>query len=324
MSKHAPLYTPGLTSVPDPLTLSALNTDAISEKTAAAGVTIDSVLLKDNAVTANTFTANTSVSTDTISEKTSAAGVTVDGVLLKDSAVSTDTINEKTAAAGVTIDSVLLKDNAVTANTDTAFNTVQTNYIHERIFGSGVTIDGVLLKDIGVTADTVATDTISEKTPAAGVTIDGLLIKDGAIPSIPPYSPSYWSGTSNTFSVPNNLKTLNSGLTVTASSGPDISLTSGNTLTINTTGVYTVSIDMVSQSNSTGDRQFRITNSAASAIYGGVYTKASATDTTALTVCIARRFTAGDTIRFQGWQDSGVALNFGVPWTPNIAVVKIA
>lgn len=56
----------------------------------------------------------TEVSTDTISEKTSAAGVTIDGVLLKDSAVTTDTINEKTSAAGVTIDSVLLKDGGAT------------------------------------------------------------------------------------------------------------------------------------------------------------------------------------------------------------------
>lgn len=56
----------------------------------------------------------TEVSTDTISEKTAAAGVTIDGVLLKDSAITTDTINEKTAAAGVTIDSVLLKDGGAT------------------------------------------------------------------------------------------------------------------------------------------------------------------------------------------------------------------
>lgn len=80
-----------------------VSTDIVSEKTAAAGVTVDGVLLKDSAV-----------STDTINEKTAAAGVTVDGVLLKDAAVNTDTINEKTAAAGVTIDSVLLKDGGAT------------------------------------------------------------------------------------------------------------------------------------------------------------------------------------------------------------------
>lgn len=60
------------------------------------------------AVTATTVTANTSVVTDTISEKTSAAGVTVDGVLLKDNDVEadevrTDTITEKTPAAGITM-----------------------------------------------------------------------------------------------------------------------------------------------------------------------------------------------------------------------------
>lgn len=56
----------------------------------------------------------TELSTDTVSEKTAAAGVTVDGVLLKDAAVNTDIINEKTSAAGVTIDGVVLKDGGAT------------------------------------------------------------------------------------------------------------------------------------------------------------------------------------------------------------------
>jgi hypothetical protein len=84
------------------LTVTEVSTDTISEKTAAAGVTVDGVLLKDSAV-----------NTDTINEKTSAAGVTIDGVLLKDSAVTTDTINEKTSGAGVTVDGVLIKDGTV-------------------------------------------------------------------------------------------------------------------------------------------------------------------------------------------------------------------
>lgn len=119
------------------LTVTEVSTDTISEKTAAAGVTIDGVLLKDSAVT-----------TDTINEKTAAAGVTVDGVLLKDSAVNTDTINEKTSAAGVTIDGVLLKDSAVTTDT-----------INEKTSGAGVTIDGTLLKDKGVYPDGTDTNT---------------------------------------------------------------------------------------------------------------------------------------------------------------------
>jgi len=53
------------------------------------------------------------VHTDTVSEATAAAGVTVDGVLLKDGEVTTDVINEATPAAGVTVDGVVIKDGRV-------------------------------------------------------------------------------------------------------------------------------------------------------------------------------------------------------------------
>ena len=132
-------------------------TDTVGEFTAAAGVTVDGVLLKDSQVT-----------TDVINEKTPAAGVTIDGVLLKDSQVKTDTIIEKTGAAGVTIDGLLIKDAMV--NVDT---------INEATGATGVTIDGVLLKDSQVT-----TDVILEKTGATGVTIDGVLLKDGLVAGV--------------------------------------------------------------------------------------------------------------------------------------------
>jgi len=64
----------------------------------------------------STISATGAISVDTISEKSSAAGVTIDGVQLKDSVVVVDTINEKTGAAGVTIDGVLIKDNTVKGN----------------------------------------------------------------------------------------------------------------------------------------------------------------------------------------------------------------
>jgi hypothetical protein len=76
------------------------------------GVTVGGALVVSNATTLTTVSA-TVVQSDTVSEKTSAAGVTVDGVLLKDSQVTTDQINEKTSAAGVTVDGVLLKDTGV-------------------------------------------------------------------------------------------------------------------------------------------------------------------------------------------------------------------
>ena len=68
--------------------------------------------------TAATLTATSAVVTDTISERTAAAGVTIDGVLLKDSDIEvdecrSDTVSEKTSGAGVTVDGVLLKDAVV-------------------------------------------------------------------------------------------------------------------------------------------------------------------------------------------------------------------
>jgi hypothetical protein len=77
----------------------------------------------DFRITANTFTAlsGSTIATNTIAETTAASGVTIDGVLLKDggavfadaATIEIDTINEATAAAGVTIDSVRLKDGVV-------------------------------------------------------------------------------------------------------------------------------------------------------------------------------------------------------------------
>ena len=54
---------------------------------------------------------------DTINEQTAANGVTIDGVKLKDNAVETDTISEKTSGSGVTIDSLQVKDGGIQAAT---------------------------------------------------------------------------------------------------------------------------------------------------------------------------------------------------------------
>lgn len=56
------------------------------------------------------------ITADVIAEFTAATGVTVDGVLLKDGQVTTGTINEASAGAGVTADGVLLKDGDVQNN----------------------------------------------------------------------------------------------------------------------------------------------------------------------------------------------------------------
>ncbi len=141
----------------------SFRTDQITESTADAGVTIDSVVLKNGDVTAQAVQTTGSVLTDVIDESTAATGVTIDSVLLKDNAVTaatltantsvvTDTISEKTAATGVTIDSVLLKDNTVTAAILQANTNLLTDNIVETTLDNGVNIDGVLLKDNGIIA----------------------------------------------------------------------------------------------------------------------------------------------------------------------------
>ena len=51
---------------------------------------------------------------DTINEQTAANGVSIDGVKLKDSIVEVDTINESTSGSGVTIDGLKIKDQSGT------------------------------------------------------------------------------------------------------------------------------------------------------------------------------------------------------------------
>jgi len=81
---------------------SGLTTDTIGEHTSAAGVTVDSVLLKDGAVTVGS---GGSVSTDTISEKTAAAGVTIDGCLVKDGFVQGTNLTDPGNAGAIPVTS---------------------------------------------------------------------------------------------------------------------------------------------------------------------------------------------------------------------------
>jgi hypothetical protein len=112
---------------------STLKVDTINENTDTSGVTIDSVLLKDNTVTAHTVTAqNYSVGgTNFISAsrqgnfrdlevKNSSNSATIlltgdGGDISIDGTLSTDNISENTDTSGVTIDGVLLKDGSITA-----------------------------------------------------------------------------------------------------------------------------------------------------------------------------------------------------------------
>jgi len=109
----------------------ALTVDTINEKTDASGVTIDSVILKDNTVTAHTVSATNFAVGGTnfvsasrqgnfrdLEVKDSGNNVTIlvtgdGGDMSLEGTLTVDTINEKTSTSGVTIDGVLLKDGGV-------------------------------------------------------------------------------------------------------------------------------------------------------------------------------------------------------------------
>jgi hypothetical protein len=106
----------------------ALTADTIAESTAATGVTIDSVLLKDGTVDLN--------------------GV-ADALILDadgDTTISAPTANQ------IDIEVAGADDFRITANTFTALSgsTIATNTIAETTAATGVTIDGVLAKDGGI------------------------------------------------------------------------------------------------------------------------------------------------------------------------------
>ena len=163
-----------------------LSADTIGEQTSGSGVTIDSVLLKDQNVTAHTVSASNYAvgGTNFISAsrqgnfrdlevKDSGNSATIlltgdGGNISIDGTLSADTIGEKTSTSGVTIDGVLLKDNDISAN-DISSNDLYVDTINERTSASGVTIDGVLLKDNNITCtDLTASGTTAVATQSAG------------------------------------------------------------------------------------------------------------------------------------------------------------
>lgn len=130
---------------------------------------------------------------DAVSEYTAAAGVTVDGVLLKDSAVSTDTINEKTSAAGVTVDGALLKDGGATftgnvtlnAQSDVRFaDADSSNWVAFQ--GAGTIASNVTWTlpaadgTSGQLLSTNGTGTLSWATAGGGFTADRAIVSNGS------------------------------------------------------------------------------------------------------------------------------------------------
>lgn len=115
------------------------------------------VFIWDGSAWQSVTKAEDGIETDTISEATAAAGVTVDGVLLKDAGISVSgtitvgTITEYATDVGVSIESVVLKDGAITATGAIATSgNLQADAVVEDTAEAGVTIDGLLIKDSSI------------------------------------------------------------------------------------------------------------------------------------------------------------------------------
>jgi hypothetical protein len=138
-------------------------------------ITINVAGASDFTIAANLLTAlsGSSIATNTIAETTAASGVTVDGLLIKDAGLVVGTsgaldLNGETggiifdadantkiypsAADEITINVGGASDFVIAANLLTALSgsVIATNTISETTAASGVTIDGVLVKDTAV------------------------------------------------------------------------------------------------------------------------------------------------------------------------------
>lgn len=127
-----------------------IKSDVIAESTAATGVTIDGVLLKDTTVDVNG---------------------TADAIILDadgDTTISAPTDNQ------IDIEVAGADDFQITANTLTALSgsLIATNTINETTAGTGVTVDGLLIKDLVV--DAGASGVTIEGTTAHAFTIDSV------------------------------------------------------------------------------------------------------------------------------------------------------
>jgi len=147
-----------------PVLSAGAKTDTISENTPNSGVTIDTILLKDDLDTSN------------IVNKTTAQ--TVGGVKDFTAGVKSDTISESNAGYGVTIDGILLKDSLDTSSIVTVNTTqtitgtktindlrVPTQTATYSVLDRGQSDARYIMKEVGVTAQQVYSDIIFRELP---------------------------------------------------------------------------------------------------------------------------------------------------------------
>lgn len=151
----------------------------------AAGTTVF------NVTDAGVVTGVTSTTTDTISESTAGAGVTIDSVLLKDGTVDLNGVADalildadgNTSISAPTNDQIDIEvagadDFTITANTFTALSgsVIATNTINETTAASGVTIDSLLVKDGKPLHDDLVKATIAVADASGGVATAALTV----------------------------------------------------------------------------------------------------------------------------------------------------
>lgn len=133
-----PVTTPGNVTVSGSLIATTdVQTDTINERTAASGVTIDTVLIKDGLVDGVDVSA---LKTD------------VDGFPDALKNLTTSEINQLENINSVTVTNTQWNylgslDQSVATTDNVTFNSVSTDTVNENTLDAGVTIDGVLIKD---------------------------------------------------------------------------------------------------------------------------------------------------------------------------------
>jgi predicted transcriptional regulator len=125
-------------------------------------------------------TAGSVITTDTVSETTAASGVTVDGLLIKDSGFTLGSLRVTAVLDedAMTSDSASALPTQQSTKAYVDAQLIAANSLAGALL-VGASTDGT---DLVVTAgDEITTDTIAETTAASGVTVDGVILKDGGI-----------------------------------------------------------------------------------------------------------------------------------------------
>lgn len=183
----------------------SINVDTVNESTAAHGVIVDGVILKDTTVDVNGTADAIILDTDgdtTISAPTDdQIDVEINGAddftftantftALSGSSIATNTIGETTTAAGVTVDGVLCKDSSVALADGTVGNlSVKIGAdANNGLYGVsdtqlGVAVEGALVGFFDQNG--LNTSYINEQVTTAGVYLEGVHFRDGVFNTYP-------------------------------------------------------------------------------------------------------------------------------------------